>query len=307
MFLNHSHHKSLTALMLGAGLVCAGSAYGIKSDNLIKSRQLPSTEIINADRIPESRRHAFKTTRCHYSPRRIAWYESWAFNVDVMDSVGGFKKEYGGPQFKRSSLQAGLSFSKYFNPYLGLEFGYQFSENRDKDVVTNDGEIVFGTVQDILDVSDNDPDVPASGDVLYSNNRYELTGPYFGIKTRTYLPVERAQFQIEFLAGFSWTRAVFLHAPYRYVRSTTGLVTDFNDRFRNKYRIYLSDYALIPRISVKVGSNITRRISMRVGLSFEGTSKIKRVGYYPVDLLHTPRIFKLKNHLSYSAGFSFVF
>lgn len=230
-------------------------------------------------------------------------------NLDAKTNIGGFKREYGGQMFKKSLLSGAVSVSNYFNPCIGLEVGYQFSENRYKDVITNDGEIVFGVSQNIGALSIDDPGTPVARH-LFSLNKYELSGPFALVKTRFLVPVRDCfDLNVELLAGFNWTRATFLHAPYRY-STATNQIFNFDDFLKNEYRVYLRKYSLVPRINVNFGARLNRCVSMSLGVGYEANSKIKATGFYPTDVTHngndaTPLVFKLQNHVTFNLRFTF--
>jgi len=304
--------ESLSGIaLLGLGLAYGSSVHAICQDNSVPAVKKPEpVELVNAYKVPKQKIFYHRTPN-FWKPKCPE------INVDIKNNVGGLKRQYGGYEFKKSLLMGSISVSQYLNDVFGLEFGYEASQPLNKDVVTNDGSIVFGAVQNIFDM-ENDEDAvgPVSfgngtlGRFLYSRNKYSEHGPFLLAKTKYQICMPNENYvALEFFAGLSWTKFTMLHAPYAH-RASDNSYLAFNQAQRDIFRIYLQGHKLIPIVGVNVETALSRRAKLTAGVAFRGTSRIKAQDYYPVDgydgRVKVLRKFKMNNQFTYKIGFSFA-
>lgn len=176
------------------------------------------------------------------------------FGVNGENRQLEFVTGFGDPLFAKSIPETNVYAGFEMNPYLNLEFGYEFSPTVTRTTATS-GQMFLGRY------------LPRTATFI-SENRIKFNGTYVNLLGKIPLVANRAHVFIS--AGLN---ALKVSAKVSFIGNQTGI-------FYNP-ALYLTEYfearRIIPQFSAGLSANLNKQLQVRLSAAYQLTSKFKNV------------------------------
>ena len=212
----------------------------------------------------------------------------------------GFKKDFGGNALKKNYPQGNFFAGLKFNPYVGIEFGYEASKKKSRKVKHNNSDIVFGAPLEQVEPGDLSVDNTSHSSSKTDGWNANLVG-FFPIicednSLQLIGSIGMAQLKIKSKNSLDKVLVTTTFDPITDEPTGTEALAEINNRAFTKRKAVL-------RISSGIQNMITDCIGIRALVMWENTTKLKAHGkLISSGEETTQRITKPKNSFNYGLG-----